>query len=208
MKKLTFPTILILSFLLFFSSEIKSQSLSPEQVAQKTAALVSGNKDVSATFTIKGNGRSGKGTIKSSGTKFSVSLPDVSIWYNGKDLYTYNSRTQETTLVNPTAQELIESNPLLYVKGGGANYNYSFSSVKRSGKYNVELTPKKSKNNIEQLSFTINSSNFYPEKILVSTSGGLITIDIDSFNPNASFSSSEFEYPKNKFPKAEIIDLR
>lgn len=183
-------------------------AMTPEQVAQKAAAVVSGSKSISATFTINGNGRKSTGSIKGSGNKFVVALPEVTTWYNGKSLYTYNPRIGETTVITPTAAELMESNPLLYVKGGGTNYSYKFSPVKRNGKYVIDLFPVKDNSGIRKLTFTVNSGNFYPEKIVVTTSGGAMTIDVTSFKPGAAVADSEFEYPKTKYPKAEIIDLR
>lgn len=183
-------------------------ALSAAQVAQKAAAVVNDAKGLQATFTIQGNGRTGNGSIKSSGTKFNVSLPDIEIWYNGKDLYTYNARTSETTVVNPTARELLESNPLLYVKGGGSGYTYSFSPVKKNGKYVVDMTPTNNKSEIKKMTFTVNSTTFATEKINVTTKSGNLVIDIKSFKTSVPISASDFEYPKSKFPKAEIVDLR
>ena len=187
---------------------IAKAAFTPEQVAQKAAVVISNAKSISASFTLNGNGRKSTGSIKSSGSKFVVTLPEVSTWYNGKAMYTYNPRIGETTVTIPTAAELMESNPLLYVKGGGVNYTYKFSPVKRNGKYVVDLFPTKGKSSIKKLTFTVNATNFHPEKIVVTTSGGAMTIDVTSFNPGASVAASEFEYPKAKYPKAEIIDLR
>lgn len=202
---------MLLSFVItaFSIATVSAQAkLTPEQVAQKTAAVISNAKGLSATFSITGNGNSGNGTIKQSGNKFSVTLPGVAIWYNGKDLYTYSARTNETTVVNPNASELIESNPLLYVNGAGKNYTYSFSPVKRNGKYVVDLVPAKRKGDIKKLTFTVRSADFHPERIVVDTRQGAITIDIKDLKTNLSLSAGEFEYPKAKYPKAELVDLR
>lgn len=182
--------------------------LTPEQVAQKTAAVISSSGGIEVSFTLQSAGQSGKGEIKSSGSKFMVSLPGISNWYNGKDLYTYNSKTGETTVVAPTARELLEVNPLLYVKNGASGYDYSFSTVKRNGKYVIDLTPKNKKSEIKKMTFTINSTSFEIERISVTTSGGVTIVDINSFKKNMPIKASEFEYPKSKYPKAEIVDLR
>ena len=209
LKKLNiFPVILLLLAFCCGLEICEAQNkLTAQQVAQKAAAVITGAKGLTANFTMSGNGRSGKGVIKSSGNKFSLSLPDVSIWYNGKSLYTYNGRTSETTITTPTGQELLESNPLLYVKGG-SNYNYSFNPVKRTGKYIVDLTPTNKKNEIKKITFTVNSTSFKPERIAVTTSSGVLTLDITNLNTAAQLSASDFEYPKSKYPKAEIVDLR
>lgn len=183
-------------------------ALTPEQVVQKAAGVVTNAKGITAKFIISANGHSSKGTIKSSGNKFSVLLPEVSTWYNGKELYTYNSATSETTVIVPTAQELLESNPLLYVKGGAGGYTYAFSTEKKSGKYVVELVPRNKKNSIKKLTFTVNASDFHIEKIKVDMGGGVTTVDVSSFTTTTPLSSAEFEYPRSKYPNAEVIDLR
>ncbi len=199
---------MIFAFLsVFMAGEIKA-ALTPEQVAQKTASVISSAKTITATFTLSGNGRKSQGSIKSSGNKFNVALPEVSTWYDGKSLYTYNPRTAETTIITPTASELMESNPLLYVKGAGSNYTYKFSTVKRNGKYVVDLTPVKKNAGINKMTITVNSENFHPERIVVTTSGGVMTIDITSFKTGLAIPDADFNYPKAKYPKAEIVDLR
>ena len=199
---------IIFTLSLALSASFANASLTPQQVAQKTAAVVSNAKTISATFTFSGNGRKSQGSIKSSGNKFSVILPEVSTWFDGKTMYTYNPRTVETTVITPTAAELMESNPLLYVKGAGSNFTYKFSTVKRTGKYVVDLTPLKKNSEIKKMTITVNSTTFNPERIIVTTLGGVLTIDITSFKTGVEIPASEFNYPKSKYPKAEIIDLR
>ena len=199
---------MVIAFVALFNAERAEAAMTAEQVAQKAAAVISNAKGISATFTIKVDGRGMKGVLKSNGSMFSVILPQVSTWYNGKSLYTYNPRTSETTVITPTAQELLESNPLLYVKGGAGGYSYSFSPVKRNGKYVVELVPRSKKSGVKKLTFTISATDFRTERIAVETASGLTTVDITSFKSGVSIPVSEFEYPKARYPKAEIIDLR
>ena len=202
------PYFLVLVLFAFHLQGEAQINLSAEQVAQKAAAKISGSNGLSAQFTIVNNGKKGNGSIKSSGNKFTVNLPGASMWYNGKDLYTFNSNTNETTIVNPTAQELLDSNPLLYVKSGGGAFSYSFSPNKIKGKYVVNLLPRDKKNEIKKLIFTVNANDFKTEKIEVNTSNGNFTIEITDFKTNIPISSNEFEYPKSKYPNAEIVDLR
>lgn len=207
MKARNLLTAIITLLLCLFSVEVQG-ALTPEQVAQKTASVISSAKTISAAFTINGNGRKSQGSVKCAGNKFAVSLPEVSTWYDGKALYTYNPRIAETTVTTPTASELMESNPLLYVKGAGSNYYYKFTTVKRNGKYVVDLTPIKRSTGINKLTITVNSENFHPERIVVTTSAGVMTIDITSFKTGMPIPAADFNYPKSKYPKAEIVDLR
>ena len=183
-------------------------NLTPSEVLSRTVTKISNAKGIEANFKIYNSGYSGGGTMKAMGSKFSVALPDVEIWYNGKDLYTYNKRTQETTIVEPTPEELAESNPLAYVTTASKNYVVKYSTVKKEGKYVLDLTPK-TKGEIKRITVTINKTSFSPEKIVVEPSNGNpITADISAFKTAQSLSASEFEYPKSKYPKVEIVDLR
>ena len=182
--------------------------LTARQVAQKAASVISSSKGLAAGFTLTANGQTSKGTIKSSGSKFSVLLPQVSSWYDGKALYTYNPRTSETTIIEPTAQEMLESNPLLYVKGGGNGFNYSFSKIQKNGKYVVELLPRNKRSGLKKLIFTTNKSTFHPEKIEIDGGGMTSVVNVTSFKTGVSLPAGAFAYPRSKYPNVEIVDLR
>lgn len=183
-------------------------SLTPQQVLQKASTLITATKGVEAKFSINGGGLNGSGEIKSAGGKFKVTFPQIGVWYNGKDLYTYNKKTSETTVVKPTSTELSESNPLNYVAGAVNAYNVKFSTIKKAGKTILELTPKK-KSEIKRITLTLRNSDYAPEKIVVEPSSGApVTAEISSLKTGVSLAASEFEYPKSQYPKVEIIDLR
>lgn len=200
--------IIIFTVTVITTAFCQAATLTPQEVATKAASVVSDSKGLTASFDITSNGRTTSGTLKSAGVKFCVLLKEGSIWYNGKSLYTYNPRTSETTVTVPTKGELQEANPLMYVKNGISDYNITFSPVKRTGKYVLDLVPKKKHTGINKLTFTIDASNFRTEKIVLSLSGGITTVNIKSLQTGQTLPASEFEYPTTKYPKAEIVDLR
>ena len=194
--------------LLWFGISYAQSNQTPLQILNKTINLITNAKGAEARFTIYNSGYSGAGIIKSFGNKFIVTLPDAEIWYNGKDLYTYNKNAGETTVVVPTAEELAESNPLAYVTGAGKNYNVAISTVKKTDRDVLELTPK-SKSGIKRITLTIRKTDAKPEKIVVEPlHGNPITAEISSFKTGLNFPPADFEYPKSKYPKVEIVDLR
>ena len=196
--------------LIFLIAGMASQNtLTPPQVLSKVVNTISSSKGIESTFEVTNSGYSNKGTIKLAGDKFRIELPDIIVWYNGKDMYTYNSSTEETTVVVPSVEELAESNPLAYVTNASNSFNVSFSSVKKTGSYVLELIPKSKRTDIKRITLTVKKSDYIPERIVIEpSSGNPIRADISSFRKNISVSSSEFEYPKAKYPKAEIVDLR
>ncbi len=184
-------------------------SFTAAEVVAKSAAGLSGAKSLNVSFTVVSGGHTSKGTLKSSGKKFAVSLPEGNSWYNGKDLYSYNPRTRETTVVTPGVSELAEANPLLYVNSSAKAYNAVFSKNRIKGRYVVDLTPKSRKSSVRKITLTVNASTFVPEKIVVTASSGQTAeVTVTSVKRNTAFSPSEFEYPRKKYPKAEIVDLR
>ena len=200
--------ILVFTAVMVFVNLYSQENTPAGSILSKTIGMISNAKGVEAGFTIYNSGYSGKGEIKCMGDKFNVRLPDVEVWYNGKDLYTYNERTSETTVVTPTAEELSESNPLAYVTGAAKNYNVSFSTVKKAGKNVLELLPK-GKGDVKRITITLRKSDNVPEKIVVEpTNGNPVTADIHTFRTGVNLSAKDFEYPKSKYPKAELIDLR
>ena len=179
-----------------------------QQILAKAVSVITNAKGIETKFTIYNSGYSGTGEIVNLGNRFKVTMPDIEVWYNGKDMFTYNKRSQETTVVNPSAEELSESNPLAYVTEASKKYNVSFSTVKKSGKDVLELVPK-TKGEIKRITLTLRKSDYVPEKIVVEPSKGEpVTAEIISFKTGAKITASDFEYPKSKYPKVEIVDLR
>lgn len=199
---------LIFSIIYLFAVVSINASTASDVVA-KAATLAKTAKGINAQFSIKSGNSNITGVMKGSGSKFALTTPSFSTWYNGKNMWTYNSVSKETTLVLPTKAELAESNPFVYLNSYTSDYTASFSAKKRSGCHVVNLTPKSKKNPIKLIEIAINSKTYKPENFLIiPKSGSPTTINIISLNYNISLKSSEFEYPKNKYPKVQIIDLR
>ena len=198
-----------LLFLISFVGFKLGAQETPVNILNKAVNAISAANGIEANFKVFNSGYSGSGTIKTLGNKFKVTLPDVAVWYNGQDLYTYNSRTNEVTVTIPTDEELAESNPLAYVTRAKNGYNVIFSTVKKDGRYVLELTPKSKGVEIKRITLTLKKSSYLPEKIVVEPlSGNPISADITSFKTSVKLSPNEFNFPKSQYPKAELIDLR
>lgn len=206
MKKTSISLILLLIICLGCNAQSK---MTADQVLDKAIAAVTNSKGLTVDFAFSGGNQAGKGNIKSTGNKFTVTMPQAEIWYNGKDLYTYNKKTKETTLMTPTMQELAESNPLLYVKGAKGSYTASFSTEKKAGRYVIDLLPKKKNSDMKKITLVLRANDYLPEKITVTPrSGGPVSIAVSQIKTGIVLAASIFEYPRSKYPKVEIIDLR
>lgn len=206
--KLSAVLLMVAAFFMIMPCARANAAETAQSVLAKASAKVTGTKGMSCAFTLSASGRSVKGTLKSSGKKFALITPVSSSWFDGRNMWTYNPSSAETTLVNPTADEIAETNPLTYISLWKSSYDARFSNSKIKGKYVVELTPKRRHSAVKKVVITFNR-NYIPEKISVTGSNNAVTtVAVSSVNYNAAVKASDFVYPKSRYPKAEIIDLR
>jgi len=184
-------------------------ALTANEIMTKAATNIRSAKGIYGSFVISSSGKNLTGTFKAKGAKFTLMTSASSSWYNGKHLWTYNPSSGETTLFTPTAEELLESNPLEYLKTYSNSFTSVFSKKKISGKYIVSLIPKSKKNQIKQVEIVFNNKTLKPEKFTIENQSGSVTmVNVKSLDYARSFKASEFEYPRSKYPKSQIIDLR
>ena len=203
-------TVFSLAIALIYAFTCWAQSnLTPDKILNDAASKIGSQKALEADFSFSASGTTGRGQIKASGGKFFVKLPSSEVWFNGKALYTYNVNTNETTIVSPTPEEILQSNPLAYITGAPKNYNATFSTVKKADRYVLELTPKSKGQDINRITLTLKKKDLLPEKIVVEPkSGSPVSSEIVSIKFLNSLPQSVFEYQKARHPKADIIDLR
>lgn len=209
--KIMKPKYISVLFALFLAIAVQLPSFAATapQVLKTASDKVLKAKGISCTFTLAADGRKVNGSLKAVGKKFAISTPLGSSWYNGKDLATYNPSSKETTIVEPTASELAETNPLLYLGSYTKDYSAAFTKNMPKGKFVVVLTPKNKRAAIRKVVVTLNSRTYAPEKIEVTGSDNRATVvTVSAISYNASLGGSVFEYPKSKYPHAEIVDLR
>lgn len=161
-----------------------------------------------ASYSLSFSGHTSRGTIRWQGTKFAIISNSLSSWYDGKNLWCYNVMTRETTLSYPSAGDLAEINPLLYLNAG-TRFNTVFASKHSAGSKTLILTPKSKKEGVKKVEIDINTTSLYPSRIKVFTlAGENLTLTVTSVKTGKKFSSSAFTYPKKNYPDIKVIDLR
>lgn len=164
---------------------------------------------LTATFSMTSGNQTVSGTLKTSGNKFAIETPAVSTWYDGKSMWTYNPRSKETTLVSPTAAELAEANPLMLISSKISEFTATYAKTQKSGLKTVVLTPKTKRTGIKSMHVSINNVTSLPVKLVaVPSSGQTITLTLSSVKTCQNHPASTFTYPKSKFPKVTVVDLR
>lgn len=193
------------------SASVTSVAYGAETAAQFVANSVAKIKSaggIKASFKLSTSQGAVSGTLCQQGSLFSLTSGATSTWYDGKNLWTYNPQSNETTLVNPTAEELAESNPITYLNSA-TKFNAAFASGAPKGCKTVTLTPKSKKQGIKSVQLTINATTGMPVKIVVNpSSGSSATISISSVTKGNKFPSSTFKYPGKRYPGVKVVDLR
>ncbi|MDE5791120.1 MAG: outer-membrane lipoprotein carrier protein LolA [Muribaculaceae bacterium] len=207
MKLKTISSAVIILLSLIFSFQARGETA--QEVLNKAANKVKAAKGVEVNYSATTNGHSISGVLKHAGAKFYVKAGGMETWYNGKALYTHNPSTKETTVVTPSAGELAEVNPLVYLKSYSTYFTPSFSKNKQTGKYVIDLKSKSRKAPAKKITVVINSKTLNPEKFTITSLDGSVTnVSLSKVNYSNSFASSVFDYPKSRFPNVNIVDLR
>lgn len=174
------------------------------QVKSKLASAPS----VDVVFTING----GEGPVQGSATmakdRYFLSTPVLTVWYDGRTQWTYLKSTDEVSITEPTADELIAANPFAILSAASDNYTLR-QLTDSQGRKRVELTPKSKMSGISKIVLFIDPATYYPHAIVVNFDDGRsVDVVIDKVTAGTTKPVSAFRYDKNRFPATEIIDLR
>lgn len=190
-----------------------ASSLSAAETAdgmlKKAASAINGSNGLTASFTLDYGQQKISGTLKASGRKFAIQTSTSSTWFDGKNMWTYNVKNSETTLMTPSPQEVAEANPLTLVNSYSSSFMASFAKGQTKGSKTIILTPKSKQSGYKSVHITIPDGSVYPSKlVIVPTSGQKVTVSISQVKSGQKLPDATFVYPKTKYPKVEIVDLR
>jgi outer membrane lipoprotein-sorting protein len=194
-------TALLLCILPFLAAEAATTKTtnSASAMVDKLVARINAAPALSATFTI--DGHSGKMTM--AGQMFTFECNGMRVYFDGKTQWTHSIADREVTIVEPTASELAEVNPLVIL--GSINKVFAATKV-NSG--TVRLTPKKGKkSDIAELLVTFNSAGTWPTAINMVATGGTVKIQSLKFTTSKTKPQrSAFQYKATK--GVTVNDLR
>ena len=115
-------------------------------------------------------------------------------------------------VTTPSKEEASSLNPVSLLRLYKRGFKTAFIGTKTLGNYKVdeiELIPEKKEFPWKKITFFINNQNHQPVSVrILDKKGDLIEIKFLSFNMQANLKDADFVFNKNKYPDAEIIDLR
>ena len=195
--------------MMFCVPGILSGAETADGLLKKAATSINGSGGITASFTLDYGREKISGTLKASGKKFTVQTSSTSTWYDGKNMWTYNSRNNETTIMTPSAQEVSEANPLSIVNSYSGIFTASFAKSQSKGSKTIILTPKSKHSGYQSVHVVIPDGGSFPSKLIViPSSGQKVTVSISQVKCGQKLPDVTFVYPKSKYPKTEIVDLR
>lgn len=163
---------------------------------------------VSADFTISGPQGKSNGKLKAKGNCFSIVTASAGAWYDGKSMTTWSAQSGEATIVTPTAAELRETNPLLYLHTA-SDYTANYAKSSNASQKVLVLTPAKRGLTARKITITLNAASLTPSTITILLSDGkTLTVTLRNMSFKSSINANEFRFPKSRYPKAKINDLR
>lgn len=202
-----------------------SKDKEARKVLDNTASQISKSGGTSLQFTattLLGSTIQGKGSgsMDISGKKFYMQSEDIQCWFDGKTQWTMQSTplvggsatsVEEVSVTEPTGAELQAINPYAFLDIYKHGFNYKMKrgtlTNGRDG-YKVYLTADNAKQEIREIYLEVDD-RYYPVRISMRTGKKQwVRIVVNRFVTGKTFDEGHFTFPKNKYPNAEIIDLR
>lgn len=195
---------LLLILFALFTLGVSAQSA--KQVLDKTAALCNSGA-VQAKFTAKGGSATGSGTITVQGNKFTLQSSDATIWFDGKTEWSLVSGSGEVNIVEPTAKEIAQMNPMNFVNMYKSGYRSDVKTVGNS--YEVHLTATSKSKAIKEMYIIVSKTSYKPQviKMRAGTKSWTV-ITVNTFTQLGKKPDSFFRFNAKDHPKARIIDMR
>jgi outer membrane lipoprotein carrier protein len=152
------------------------------------------------------------GTICLKGNKYRLEVAGQDIVTDGKTRWTYVKDANEVQIDNQrTDENAITPSNLFTMYEKGWLFKFMGEQAEKGMVYQlVELIPvDPKKKNIFKVKLTINKNDkFITTAKLFDKNGSTQTIAVDKLSPNSCDADSLYSFNTNKYPGAEVIDLR
>ena len=174
----------------------------------KCSAALKAAPSLTATFLLDSDNGQIPGSLTMSGRCFKLITDRLSIWYDGKTQWTYIPKNEEVNITEPTADELLETNPVEIINASMSKY--SARVVRTEGSVRtIELKPLKPGSSIVSAELSIDTARNLPTRVVaVFTNGSRLIANIANVKIGKAIPRSAFVYDTKLHPSAETVDLR
>lgn len=195
------------NLLLLFAILLNALSLSaqtPKSVLDDVAANYKKLGDVEIGFSVN---EISAGIIRLSGEKFNIEFDDMTMWFNGKTLWTYVKSNMEVNVTNPTPAEIAKINPYAFVSLYKSGYSAEFGKS-AVGEYSIVLKATDSNKSFKQIDLTISKADKKLKTVELTTrNSSNLFIRVNSYRYK-KFADAMFMFDQMQHPDVDIVDLR
>lgn len=164
---------------------------------------------ISYTMTIKSGNKTletQKGTLLSNGDKFQLKAQGFEDYCDGANYWHYVKETSEVEL-----SVIDQTNNIFNFPNMIKTYSKDFRPKlirEEETNYVIDLIPKKSTNVSKIRIISNKTTNRLKEITIHVREGNTYQITFSSYKPNQQVKATDFSFPTQAYPNAEIIDLR
>ena len=144
------------------------------------------------------------GSLVMHGQLFKLDMFDLKAAYDGKTMYMYASDIDELTLSNPTEQELVEANPILYAKALVPVCDVTERTTQDGKEAVIILTPKDQSIGINRFMLTVRIADLMPLSVSIKEGKKVSTLKLKE----PKFVSEKQEYKIEPDKDTYINDMR
>ncbi len=210
MRILTLISALLLSFALYAQQDPAAMTvLSDFSKKAKQAPSVSIAFRLISTDSKDNSADTIPGSVVIAGDKYKLSLPDNTVWSDGKTSWSYLKDVDEVTITTPDPEEkAFTSKPSLlfslYKEG------YKVKLIEESSRFwTIDLYPETLNNNLIRIRLKIGKSTYDLKSAEYKTKDGiLITLLPDKYDLTMKPDQNFFVFDASKYKGVEIIDMR
>lgn len=178
-------------------------------ILDKAASTFRKAGGVKIGYTYQVSGENGTGHIQLKGQKFVNHLDGQTIWFDGKNMWTYVPDNEEVNVTTPSPKELAKMNPYAFLSLYKKGYKASMSGKSTKQYYAIELTATDSNRSPKKMLVHVNRTDYRLTYARLSLSSGeSLTVKVTSYAANQKWDDSHFSFPKKSYPNVEVIDLR
>lgn len=204
MKRLIGFACLLFCFVFAASADEKGSAL-----LEKIAAQYKSSNGISARFVLDTTApeQQMNGKIEMAKDKFKITADGISIWYNGKYLWSYDESLQEVNLTEPAAEEILMLNPYLILQT--LLHGFDSEILRQTAESaTLRLTPKEN-GEIKTALLVVDLKRMLPAEMGIDhTNGSNLHIRLNDYRTGLNLPISTFVFDAEKYPQIEVIDLR
>lgn len=181
----------------------------PQNILKRASAAIRNTPSLTADIAAQGNGGSFDGTLTISGNMFRTIGPKMSMWFDGKTLWSMDAEQRTTYISEPTDEEMLGINPLTILDSLTQGYTPRSAKSPQSNCTRLILTAKSPDAIYREFDILLDNATSLPCSIQTEGPDGTpVTIRVSGYKRGSKLNDSVFRYNSGQHPGFELVDMR